>query len=61
MYFEYFPDISECWEYVQNDNQEVQAGPGHAGGPVGAAAVKCGMHCGPSYLVPNVHLRNFEK
>ena len=34
----------ECWEGVQNDKQEVQAGSGQAGGPVQAAAVKCGMH-----------------
>ena len=57
MHFEYFPAISECWEGVQNDKREVQAGPGQAGGPVQAAAVKCGMHCGPSCLVPNIHLK----
>ena len=49
----------ECWEGVQNDKREVQAGPGQAGGPIRAAAVKCGMHCGPSCLVPNVHLRPY--
>ena len=37
--------ISECWEGVQNDKQEVQADQGQAGGPVPAAAVKCGIHC----------------
>ena len=49
MHFEYFPAISECWEGVQNDKREVQAGPGtspgQAGGLVQAAAVKCGNHC----------------
>ena len=57
MHFEYFLVISECWEGVQNDKGEVPAGPGQAGGPVRAAAVKCGMHWGPSCMVPNVHLR----
>ena len=41
MHFEHFPGISECWEGVQNDKREVQAGPVQAQGPVGAAAVKC--------------------
>ena len=30
---------------IQNDKQEVQAGPGQAGAAVRAYAVKCGMHC----------------
>ena len=35
----------ECWEGVQNDQREVQAGLGQTGGPVQSATVKCGMHC----------------
>ena len=46
MHFEYFPTILDCLEGVQNDKQEVQTDPGLAGGPVRAAAVKCGIHCG---------------
>ena len=38
-------------EGVKIDKQEVQAGPGQAGGPVLSAAVKCGMNCGPNYLL----------
>ena len=57
--FELFAVISELWECAQNDKQEVQAGPGKAGGPAGASAVKCGMHCGSSCLVPNGHLRHY--
>ena len=49
MHFEYFPAISECKKGVKNDMVEVQVGPGQAGGPVRAAAVKCGMLCGPSH------------
>ena len=30
--------------YFRNDKREVQAGPGQAGGPVWATAVKCGIH-----------------
>ena len=61
MHFEHFPGISGCREGVQNDKQEIKAGQGQAGGPVRAAAVKCGMHCGPICLVPNVHLRPYQK
>ena len=46
--------LVKCIEYlegVQNDKQEVQAGPGQAGGPVRAAAVK--------WLVPNLHIRPY--
>ena len=59
MHFEYFQAISECWEGVQNDKREVQAGPGQAEGPVRAAALRCGIHCGSSCLVLNIRLRPY--
>ena len=46
-------------EGVQIDKREVKAGPRQAGGPVRAAAVKCGMHCGPYCLVQNIHVRHY--
>ena len=45
MHVEYLPAISECWEGVCNDKQEVQSGIGQAGGPVHAAALKGGTSC----------------
>ena len=37
MHFQYFPALSECWESVQNDKREVQAGPEQSGDPAHAA------------------------